>query len=383
MKTKTILSVIMIVGILGVMLNVSPLYGAKPLTTIERLGKHIFQDKDLSFNGTQSCESCHTPLAGFSNLSNSLHPYRYVVSLGADGVSLGGRNDLTAAYVGFSPILHQDEEGNWIGGSFWDGRATGERLGDPIAEQALGPFLNPKEMAMPDKEAVVAGVQASSYARQFLLVFGPDAFNDTDKAYDNIGRALAAYERSHEVTRFKSKFDKFWEHCNAVGIDTGDITAANVKYVPKGILNRQELRGLVLFNTKGGCKECHPSAKPDYAPYPLFTDFSYDNLGIPVNPKLAGNPTDYGLGPIVADPTKNGAFKVPTLRNIERTAPYGHNGYFPTLKKIVHFYNTRDVAPWPPAEIPGTVNKVETGNIGLTSRQENDIVAFLLTLTDK
>ncbi|MCU0289748.1 MAG: c-type cytochrome [Acidobacteria bacterium] len=380
MKTKNI-PIILITSIIMV-LTLIPLYGIKPLTTIERLGKHIFKDTNLSFNGTQACESCHNPLSGFSNLSNSLHPYRYVVSIGADGISRGGRNDSTAAYAGFSPILHQDENCNWIGGSFWDGRATGERLGDPIAEQALGPFLNPKEMAMPNKDLVVAGVQSSSYARQFLLVFGPDAFADVDKAYDNIGRAIAAYERSYEVTRFKSKFDKFWEHCDAIGIDVGTITTGKVKYVPKGILNRHELRGLVLFNTSG-CANCHPTSKAENAPRPLFTDFSYDNLGIPVNPKLAGNPTDFGLGPIVGDPGKNGYFKVPTLRNVARTAPYGHNGYFPTLKNIVHFYNTRDLGYWPQPEIPETVNNVEIGNLGLSGRQENDIVAFLLTLTDK
>ena len=378
MKTRIIIGIIIIC-----LIRVGLLYGVKPLTTEEKLGKHLFEDKNLSFNGTQACESCHSPRTGFANPINASNPYRYVVSVGADGVSKGTRNDLTAAYAGFSPVLHKDETGTWIGGAFWDGRATGERLGDPIAEQALGPFLNPKEMNMPNKAAVVTAVQASSYARQFLRVFGPNAFNDIDKAYDNIGRAIAAYERSREVIRFKSKFDIFWEHCNYLGIDVGDIDTSNVKYVPKGILNKYELRGLVLFNTKAGCAACHPTKKPDYAPYPLFTDFSYDNLGIPVNPKLARNPTDYGLGPIVGDPSKNGAFKVPTLRNIALTAPYGHNGYFPTLKRIVQFYNTRDVQTWPPPEIPETVNREEMGNLGLFGWEENEIIAFLMTLTDK
>ena len=80
-----------------------------------------------------------------------------------------------------------------------------------------------------------------------------------------------------------------------------------------------------------------------------------------------------------------GAFKVPTLRNLTLTAPYGHNGYFATLKDIVHFYNTRDVpaAKWPAPEVGENVNVTELGHLGLTEAKENDLVAFLKTLTDR
>lgn len=353
------------------------------LTMMEKLGKSLFTDKNLSFYGTQSCKSCHHPTAGFTDPSNSRNPYKNVVSIGADGVSRGGRNAPTAAYSGYSPILQQDEEGTWFGGMFWDGRATGWTLGDPIAEQALGPFLNPVEMAMPSKAAVVAVVQASNYAWLFLAVFGPDAFADVEQAYNNIGHAIAAYERTPELVKFNSKFDEFWTACNDVGIDVSTIDATNVGNVPQGILTPQELNGLVLFNTKAKCAACHLTEKDPNAPFPLFTDFTYDNLGIPVNPQLAGNPTDYGLGGFLGDPAENGKFKVSTLRNLERTPPYGHNGYFPTLKEIVNFYNTRDVGNWPPPEVPENVNTDELGNLGLTGQEEDDIVAFLLTLTDK
>ena len=78
-------------------------------------------------------------MSGFADPTNSRDPYHTVVSLGDDGVSLGGRNAPTAAYAGFSPILHQRIEGEYIGGMFWDGRATGWTLVDPLAEQAQGP----------------------------------------------------------------------------------------------------------------------------------------------------------------------------------------------------------------------------------------------------
>ena len=80
----------------------------------------------------------------------------------------------------------------------------------------------------------------------------------------------------------------------------------------------------------------------------------------------------------------DGAFKVPTLRNLGKTAPYGHNGYFKTLEAIVHFYNTRDVdSSWPAPEVPQTVNRTELGDLGLTADEEAAIVAFLRTLDDR
>ena len=92
---------------------------------------------------------------------------------------------------------------------------------------------------------------------------------------------------------------------------------------------------------------------------------------------------DDGLGGTVrVVPAEVGKFKVSSLRNIARTAPYGHNGFFPTLYDIVHFYNTRDVLEWPAPEVSETVNDAELGNLGLTFEEEQKIVVFLETLTD-
>ncbi len=157
----------------------------------------------------------------------------------------------------------------------------------------------------------------------------------------------------------------------------------------KASLTAREKSGLALFNGKGNCSACHPSVSADGKTPPLFTDFTYDNLGVPRNmeyPFYLMNPSPYpdkGLGAIVNDPAQNGKFKVMTLRNIALTAPYSHNGYFKTLKEIVHFYNTRDIpGMWPPPDVSENVNMTELGNLGLTAQEEDDIVAFLQTLTD-
>ncbi len=98
---------------------------------------------------------------------------------------------------------------------------------------------------------------------------------------------------------------------------------------------------------------------------------------------LTSDSVDMGLGAIVNKEEENGKFRVPTLRNIALTAPYGHNGYFQTLEEIVHFYNVRDVSDeFPPAECPATVNRDELGNLGLTPKEEADLIAFMKTLTD-
>ncbi len=131
-------------------------------------------------------------------------------------------------------------------------------------------------------------------------------------------------------------------------------------------------------------------AVPDWAPIglvpPLFTDFTYDNLGIPKSEHrlLATNPPDLGLGVAVGDINENGKFKVMSLRNIHQTKPYGHNGFFKSLNDITHFYNTRDVETegWAPPEYSATVNHDELGNLGLSDKDEKALVKFMKTLTD-
>jgi cytochrome c peroxidase len=170
-----------------------------------------------------------------------------------------------------------------------------------------------------------------------------------------------------------------------------------------------EQAGLELFKgDKAQCAACHP-VEPGIAPGggvlpPLFTDFSYDNLGVPRNVNIPGNPPpDPGLGgrPDVAaaDPQREelGKHKVVTVRNVALTPPYMHNGALRTLEQVVHFYNTRDTKArscedlndpgfgtdcWPAPEIKANVNRDELGDLDLTAGEEAQLVAFMLTLTD-
>ena len=125
------------------------------------LGAAIYKDLNLSLNANQSCMTCHHPSAGFADPENRISPAFFPVSDGSDATLFGGRNAPEASYAGFSPIFHYDAaEGLFVGGLFWDGRATGRTditatgelgsgpTGDPLADQAKGAFGNPVEMAL-------------------------------------------------------------------------------------------------------------------------------------------------------------------------------------------------------------------------------------------
>jgi cytochrome c peroxidase len=389
------------------------------------LGRRVFFDQSLSMGGNQSCATCHAREAGFSGPNERFN--RIGAYEGSVHGLFGKRKPQTAAYVGSAPVLHREEkdgELTFIGGSFWDGRATGRRLTDPVAEQAQGPFLDANEQAFPDSACVLQKVCVGSYSELFKRLspgscisaltslvcrqgrpvkFDPAARKQVASGYDVIARTLDAYEESEEVSRFTSKFDA-WK-------------------AGKAELTPQELDGLALFNGKGKCSNCHPAEPLPRATKAVFTDFTYDNLGVPRNPlnpwyaqhaNPAGrNWVDLGLGGFLQGDEEwrqyakdnMGRFKVPTLRNVdERPRPnfvksYMHNGYFTSLEAVVDFYNSRDVKPpcpnaftaeaealrrgcWPAPEYAATVNHKELGNLGLTAEQEKALVAFMRTLTD-
>lgn len=365
------------------------------LSSKELLGKQIFFDENLSINGNQSCASCHGPSAGWTGPVSGINAHGAVYEGSIPG-SFGDRKPPSSAYATQSPILHVDKKGLFVGGNFWDGRATGERLGNPAAEQALGPFLNPKEQALGAPSDVVSRVCASNYSWLFVEVWGAEACDPAyvGWAYDAIGYSIAAYEASPEVNAFSSKYD----------------------YSLSGQekLTQLERKGFALFHGQAKCFKCHVSN----GRAPLFTDFTYDNLGLPKNPEnpvYATNPgfVDSGLGGFLNSRSdyasyaaaNMGKHKVPTLRNVDkRPAPetvkaFGHNGYFKTLEGIVHFYNTRDILPecpgnyteaqalaahcWPAPEVAENVNTQELGKLGLNPAEEAAIVAFLKTLTDQ
>jgi cytochrome c peroxidase len=234
---------------------------------------------------------------------------------------------------------------------------------------------------------------------------------------------MASYESSPDVSAFSSKFDAY--------------LAGNAQ------LSGQELHGYELFNGKAHCNQCHLSGIGADTPNiptaadvaPLFTDFTANNIGLPKNLAIpyycesrpdqfgfTANPmgfnfVDLGVGGFLNGtgaapnpntlqwkqlaPQFNGMFQTATLRNVDkRPRPdfikeYMHNGYLKSLKEVVHFYNTSQALPrcaqgspgekvtcWPAPEFPGTLNTTQLGNLGLTSEEEDDIVAFLQTLTD-
>jgi len=382
------------------------------LTPLEELGKRLFFDKNLSTPPGQDCAACHAPNVGMTGPDEEINKKGGVYE-GAVKGRFGNRRPPAAAYAGDSPVLHIDKEGNFVGGMFWDARATGDSLGDPLAEQAMGPFLNPLEQNMPDKKSIILKVQKSDYAALFEKAWGKgslDAAKDIDGTYERIGRSIAAYERSAEINPFSSKFDDFWRKAKEAGLDVTSIDDSNRQKFEGFGLDKIELRGLALFNGQALCSACHVLTSSDGKP-PVFTDFTYDNLGVPKNPdnpfyKMPKefNPdgdkwVDKGLGGFLKGIEKYskyaeanvGKHKVPTLRNValspraEFVKAYMHNGCFKTLKDVVHFYNTRDIASakWPAPEVSVNVNVDEMGDLGLTADEEEAVVAFMLTLSDK
>jgi cytochrome c peroxidase len=368
MRSRTILA-LALASAAVLLLVVAGASAQGTLTDQEQLGKDLFFDANLSVNNNEACAVCHGPAVGWTGPEAAINAHGAVYEGSIPGV-FGNRKPPSAAYAGDSPILHFD--GNtWVGGMFWDGRATGWTLGDPLAEQAKGPFLNPREQAIPSADALVAKVQASAYAPLFAAQCPG---SDIAELYNCIGRAIAAYERSSEVSQFTSKYD-YW-------------------LMGQARLTGQELLGLELFRGKGGCAGCHPE--------PLFTDFTYDNLGVPKNPEnpvydwAGADWVDTGLGGFLESKgiagweAELGKQKVPTLRNLDLrpdkkfVKAYSHNGYFKSIEEIVHFYNTRDVpgAGWPAPEVAANVNMTELGNLGLNHGEELAIVAFLKTLSD-
>ena len=368
MKWKISLSLIAIVCISGCSEGTAEAQknGAEQIS----LGDKLYHDKSLSQNRSMACATCHE--VGNAMIDPRETSMTLGAALGDDGTSIGDRSAPTAAYASFAPKFHFDHnEGLFIGGQFLDGRAV------DLKDQAKGPFLNPVEMNMPNEASVIERVRENpEYVTAFKRIYGEGIFNDTQKAYDALAETVAKFEKSSVFSPFDSKFDKAMKGA--------------------AVFSEEEKRGFDLFNGKAQCHLCHPADEPKA----LLTDYSYDNIGVPVNHALRNANgigdafVDNGLydNPKVEDETLKGAFKVSTLRNIAVTGPYMHNGLFKDLKTVIHFYNTRDVIgainpetgnPWEKGEVEVNKNRAELGDLGLSDAEENDLLAFLKTLTDE
>jgi cytochrome c peroxidase len=356
------------------------------LSAAAALGEQIFDDTSLSASGRVACASCHEGDHAFAGDT--------VVPTGGIGMDVPGfRNAPSLKYLTQNPAFFFDDEGTPTGGFDRDGRA------DSLLAQARRPFLAPHEMANASVADVVDKLSRAAYAHEFRAAFGEQIFTTPDAAFERALFALQKYQQEDlaEFAPYTSKYDAF--------------------LAGRARLSDAELRGLALFNDpqKGNCAACHPSARGANGAPPLFTDFTYDNLGVPRNADIRANDAadyfDLGLcGPDrtdIADMRELcGAFKVPTLRNVAVSAPYFHNGRFATLLELVRFYVRRDTNPdewYPldpasglprkfddlPAELAANVNTTEPpydrspGDLPALSEPEiQDVVAFLQTLTD-
>jgi cytochrome c peroxidase len=343
------------------------------------ISQALFAEKSLSASGQLSCASCHTDETAHSTASG--------VSLPVGGVLMNqqlARSSPSLMYKSTTPIFSFNNAGEAIGGFDWDGRVN------TLADQSAGPLLASAEMANANINILASKVRALSYFKDFASVFNVPTNATDQQVYDILRTAFETYQRQDpDYLLFNSKFDRFLD---------GTVT-----------LSASEERGRQLFNTptKGNCASCHSSQIGPGQQRPLFTNFRYAALGVPRNNTSNANQNatffDMGLcGPVRIDLTARidlcGQFKIPTLRNIAITAPYFHNSAIDTLTNAVRFYATRDSNPalWYPT-VNGVVIKFNDlpanlrGNVpvnrapfnsNLSAQEIDDIVAFLLTLTD-
>lgn len=344
----------------------------------EALGEALFFDVNLSANRTQACATCHDPANGFGDARETAAGK--AVSLGDDGVSLGDRTAPAIGYAAFTPEFHRRADGEWVGGQFWDGRAAA------LEDQAGGPPLNPIEMGMADKAAVLERLRENpDYIAALDALYGVETSKDAERSYDAMTRAIAAYERTDDFAPFDSKYDR----------------ALRGEYQ----MTREEELGRVLFFSEQftNCNQCHQLKTSQLDDRETFTDYRYHNIGVPKNLAaravngVAANKVDLGLleNPGVQDAAAAGKFKTPSLRNVAVTAPYMHNGVFGDLRTVVLFYNKYNTVaqarqinpetgkPWRGPEVPHTLDVKElTHGPALEDDRIDALVAFLKTLTD-
>ena len=346
-----------------------------------QLGQLLFLDPNFSANRTMSCSTCHEPAKGFTDHRENSGDG--IASLGDDGKSFGGRNAPMAGYANTSPSFHFDDVlKEYVGGQFWDGRAN------TLAEQAMGPPLNPAEMGLPNAETVVERIQENPfYVTTFKKLYGESVFdlssnNDVLPAFQGFANAIQAFENTKQFASYDSKYDRFLK-------DEYELTVL------------EDLgRTLFFSNNNVNCNSCHLLKTEDSKQEP-FTNHQYRNIGVPSNEKLiqlAGlNPDhiDHGLleNPAVDDVKYDGKFKNPSLRNVAVTAPYMHNGVFKDLRTVMAFYDhynnpERNINPetgktWRVPEVPSTVDKEDLEAKALTDRKIDALIAFMKILTDK
>lgn len=303
------------------------------------LGRALYFDKRLSIDGTVSCANCHDPALAFTD-SN-------VVAVGV-GDKRGTRNAPTILNSVFNDSL------------FWDGRARS------LEDQIKHPLMSAFEMGMGSKDDLIRRLSSiAEYRQEFSQVFKSEGLT-----IDTLAKAIAAYERT--LLSGNSPFDRF-----IIG-DSATLSDA-------------QQRGWDLFKEKAKCIECHTYSVSS----PLFTDFKFHNTGVAAadtlfselmrtvpkssvetTPTILAHSTGFselGRFAVTFQQVDIGAFKTPTLRDVELTSPYMHDGSLKTLIDVVQFYNRGGN---PNSHLDKRMHPLQ-----LTDSEVNDLVQFMRALT--
>jgi len=376
----------------------SPRAKAPELSALARAGKRLFFEPSLSASGKMSCATCHDPKHAYGP------PNELAVQLGGpNGDVAGARAVPSLRYKEYTPPyadLLDNPDGMSApgpgGGFTWDGRAN------TLAEQAALPLLSPVEMANADAAEVVKKLRATSYASELEQAFGPEAWKDASETFTQALAALQAFQL--EDTSFHPYTSKF------------DLRASNKL---GGEFTPAERRGIQVFvdPKRGNCSSCHFTGAGINGSSGLFTDFSYEAIGVPRNTTLPQNQDaaffDIGIcGPARGDHLPVGSapsafcgmFKTPTLRNVATRHAFFHNGAIHSLEEAIRFYNTRDTRPelWYPSkhgkvqkfdDLPAAYRKNVDAQMPLdgrragsknpmTDQETKDLICFLGTLND-
>ena len=310
-----------------------------------KLGKLLFFDPILSGERDVACATCHHPNHGYGDGldlpigvgGKGLSTNRIA---GTDGrIPIVGRNAPTVINAAYNGLLSYHQQYNASKAPmFWDGRRTS------LESQSLGPPTSFNEMrgdAYPEAltyDSIVARLKnIPEYVSLFSEAFGGGISSITEQ---NLGKAIASFERT--IVSKNSPYDQYVR---------GNTMA----------LNDKQKEGLLLFFNKANCSTCHSG--------PMFSDFSYYNLGIAENTKR--DSPDKGQ-------FNKFNFRTPTLRNVALTAPYMHNGTHETLEDVLDYYNE------------GKTENPEIGHINfkikpleLSKDEVGSIIAFLTSLTDE
>ncbi len=354
---KWVVSIVVLIGITrlaaGSELESSVAYRMQrhePLSLPAQVGQKMFFDQSLSGSGKLACSTCHDPDHAYAP------PNELDVQPGGEVLSLTGTRAVPSLrYKEYLPAyadLLDNPDGISApgpgGGFTQDGRAS------TLAEQAKIPLLAANEMANANGAAVIAKIRVSAYADLFRRAFGNDVFANPEKAFQRAAEALQAFQKEdYSFHPYSSKYDLYAG--NKIG---GDLTQA-------------ERRGFAVFMNpkKGNCFACHYSGAGLAGSVAMFTDYSYEAIGVPRNAAIPVNRNssyaDLGIcsrpdHPAAANRRFCGMFKTPTLRNVATRKVFFHNGQIKSLRDAIRFYNTRDTNPerWYPT-VHGVVQKYD------------------------